>query len=128
MEIHRNEGNPARFELQHGKERQNEKLVALIKKFPFPFKNREFVTKFIWRKAEKGVDVAWTSAADVVDYGGSMGTLRRGTSKGIFKSRNFKDEETGLPRCKILLLQVRQSSGMKQEANPKTSNRHCSST
>ena len=34
MEIDRNAGNPARLEIRKGEERQNEKLVASVRKFP----------------------------------------------------------------------------------------------
>jgi hypothetical protein len=65
-------------------EKINEKTFATVKKMPFPFRNREFVVKFIWKsKEDNKLTVAFTSVDEIVDYGGSVGRLARGKTHGL---------------------------------------------
>ena len=107
MATSREEGNPARLEIRKGEGKINEKLVATVKKMPFPLNKRQFVNRSIWRrKSEKTMAIAVVSVDDKVDYGGGISyrKLVRGQTKAIFTATNVESKGE-IPQCKIELLQ-----------------------
>ncbi|GMH77073.1 hypothetical protein TrLO_g9487, partial [Triparma laevis f. longispina] len=67
LRVNREEGNPARVELRE-KARENERVYAMVHKFPFPLANREFVFRMISKSEEEKALVAFESVGDEVDY------------------------------------------------------------
>ena len=76
-----------------GETKSNEKTIAAIEKSPFPFQDREYVSRLICRADSDGLSfsVAIWPAADVVDYGDSLTKAKivRGKLKGIFTATNI---------------------------------------
>ena len=86
----------------------NEKRFATVTKFPFPFHQREFVVRHIWKvdPQNDSVSVGVWPIDDVVDYGGGVGRIVRGTFKALFTASNIDNYE-GVKQCEVVLHQVR---------------------
>ena len=54
----------------------NENKIATIKKMPFPLYNREFVSRQIWRRNGRRLEVITHAVDDIVDYGDKMSKVR----------------------------------------------------
>ena len=67
----------------------NEKIFAMVERFPFPLSNREFVFRHVWKVNEGSAIVGIWPSDDTVDYGKSVGKTVRGTMKGLFTATNI---------------------------------------
>ena len=89
---------------------KNERTFAMVKEFPFPLRNREFVFKYIWRMKKDSVSIGIWPTDDVVDYGRFVGKTVRGTAKGLFVARNIGCSR-GVNQCKVIYCQYADAGG-----------------
>ena len=82
----------------------------MVKEFPFPLRNREFVFKYIWRMKKDSVSIGIWPTDDVVDYGRFVGKTVRGTAKGLFVARNIGCSR-GVNQCKVIYCQYADAGG-----------------
>ena len=83
----------------------NEKILARIEKYPFPFVAREYVSKIMWRATRDSASIAIWPVDDVVDYGYTNKAVR-GTWKGLLTATNL-DSIGDVKQCKVTYSLVR---------------------
>ena len=111
MTASREKGDPARLEVRRDNGRTNEKVFVLVRKVGFPFYNREYLQRFIWKvNHDSSLTVAWESVEGDIDYGGSIGKLVRGTSKGFLRAKNIQ-AVGGVPQCQLFYRQHIDAAG-----------------
>ena len=97
MQIHREDSRSVSRSVE--KEVSNNHLiVSTTKKFPFPFKSREFVISSVWSKLKDGSFVyCW----ETIDHASSTSNAIRGDSRGFMKMTNLP----GNHRCEFTTVQ-----------------------
>ena len=104
-------GDLARLEIARaGETRANEKTIATIEKSLFPFRDREYVSKLIWKVNSDDLSFSvaiWPVPDVVVDYGDSLTSTKivRAELKGIFTATNIGSIGK-VKQCKVTYHQV----------------------
>jgi len=110
LALEREKGSSVRLEIRKELKKVNERRYSTIKVMPFPLRSREFVQKFVWRKIENGIQIAWAPTKDIIDYGGGMGRVVRGINRGIFTAINEKSAGK-VPQCRLKILSYLDGGG-----------------
>jgi hypothetical protein len=85
--------------------------VAVVKKMPKLFDNREFVSRLIWRRNEDGsISVGVSPVNDKVDYGWMTDQRVRASTMSLFTAKSIKDVG-GIPQCSVSLAQYVEAGG-----------------
>jgi hypothetical protein len=94
-------GDLARLEVRKGVQKRNEKLIASVKKLPFPLNNREFVFRNLWKKNEnESISVGSWPSDDEIDYGGEIKNVVRAEGRGLLIATNIS-KEGEIAQCKL---------------------------
>ena len=93
--------------------KRGEATFAVVKPFPYPLTNREFVVRDVFKVDASGgvVEIAIESVDVKVDYGSSL-SMTRGFVRGMWRLENLPERTAGLKQCRCTMYQYVDAAGI----------------
>ena len=104
MRISKERGDPARLVVEANRA-PNERTFAMVKKMPFPWKDREFVFKMILKTEADSITIAVESIDLDVDYGAHFKT-ERVLKRSFYRIANLSSDQSHVRQSKITLYRI----------------------